>query len=82
MDRVERNSLIEDLTANGTISQIDSLIMTQISGVLGDSEELDIDWDDLHTATGATYADIEETLNTMYELDLLEYLDYCDGCYG
>ena len=55
----------------------------QVSGVLGDSELLDIDWDDLSQALNIEdLSSIESILEDMYNDEVLLILDFEDNIYG
>lgn len=79
MTREERNLLI-----NKT-NDPDRLDMIRVSDYIGDDEEVDIDWDDLLECTSTTIKDeedVEELLQTMYDLEILEILDFESGIFG
>lgn len=79
MYRNERN-----LRINSAINDSDERsYMISISGVLGDSEIVDIDYDDLSEATGITdLSVIEELLQVMYDMNIIENLDFEEGTMG
>ena len=79
MYRNERN-----LRINSAINDSDERsYMISISGVLGDSEIVDIDYDDLSEATGITdLSVIEELLQVMYDMNIIENLDFEEGTIG
>jgi len=79
MTREERNSLINQ------INDPDRLDMIRVSDYIGDDEEVDIDWDDLLECTSTTIRNeesVEELLQTMYDLEILEILDFESGVFG
>jgi len=79
MYRNERN-----LRINSAINDSDERsYMISISGVLGDSEIVDIDYDDLSEATGITdLSVIEELLQVMYDMNIIDNLDFEEGTMG
>lgn len=80
MTRNDRNRIISecpDLTAT------EKSKMINISGVIGDSNIIDIDWDDLSEATEIEdISEIEELLDILFDLNILEELDYDQGIMG
>jgi len=77
MTRQKRNGIIEIFAKTNEINSNEKITMIHISSVVGDSSEIPIDWDDLSESTGIDdYSIIENYLDTMYDLDILEILDY------
>lgn len=80
MTRRERNIKIEQ---NYTACTPERFIFIAISSLIGDSDEIDIDWDDLAEVTNIDdYSIIEEYLDEMYEVGLLDVLDYEENILG
>lgn len=80
MRRIDRNNLIETST---DLMPAEKPIAVNISSVIGDSEYVDIDWDDLQEATGISDIGLLETLiDTLYDLDILKVLNYQEGVMG
>jgi len=82
MLREERNEEIYALRKASQVSYDDQQTMIAISGVLGDEDEMDIDWDDLKEATTLPLEQVEEVLQEMYDFSILEILDFEAGYYG
>ena len=79
MTRYDRNILIEQSL------DPDRIDMINISSALGDDDTVDLDWDDLLECTSTKIrdeVDLEELLQSMYDLDILEILDFENGEIG
>jgi len=72
MTRLKRNSLISNLSEN----QDDKLVMYRISDLIGDDDEIILDYDDLSEVTCIDdYAEIEDYLQIMFALEILSIYD-------
>jgi len=81
MTQAKRNNLINKLGKD--ITREEKLVFLAISSLIGDKDEVDIDWDDLSEITGIfNYVLIEEMLDTMYDMEVISYLDYEEGVMG
>lgn len=79
MTRTERNELI-----NKT-NDPEKAAMIRVSALLGDDEYIDIDWDELIEAIGwseEALPEVECLLQSMYDQDILNELDFCEGVLG
>ena len=84
MTRLKRNMLIvNEQKVEKTITIEEQQTMIMISSLIGDSDNIDIDDDDMLEATGLT--DINKVfsiLDLMFDLDILVDLDYEEGYIG
>ena len=80
MTREDRKDIIDNNLHN--ISHVERTNVYAINALIGDDDELDIDWDDLIEVTGLQPQEIEELLDVMYTLGILTILNYEDGVYG
>jgi len=82
--RLKRNMLIiNEQKVEKTITIEEQQTMIMISSLIGDSDNIDIDDDDMLEATGLT--DINKVfsiLDLMFELGILVDLDYEEGYIG
>lgn len=79
MTRYDRNILIEQSL------DPDRTDMINISSYIGDDDIVDLDWDELLECTSSKIrdeSDLEGLLQTMYDLDILEILDFENGEIG
>jgi len=80
MTREKRNILIEESTA---LLSSERRAMLMISGVIGDDNVIDIDWDDLMSSTGLRDLEaIEAILELTFDLGIIDELNYEEGFFG
>lgn len=80
MTRNNRNRVIYECP---DLTSTEKSQMISISGVIGDSAIIDIDWDDLSEATEIEdISEIEELLDILFDLSILDELDYEQGIMG
>ena len=81
MTREKRNSLIElDIP-----SYPDRVVAIAISAYLGDDSEVELDYDELREALPSAYQEealIDALLEDMYDLGILQLLDFDQGIIG
>lgn len=82
MTRTNRNSIISKLLASGIISKTDSFNMLEISSIIGDDDEIEIDYDDIGEILGIEPDAIFSLLDDMHDLEILEVLLAEDGIMG
>ena len=84
MTRLKRNMLIvNEQKVEKTITIEEQQTMIMISSLIGDSDNIDIDDDDMLEATGLTHINkVFSILDLMFELGILVDLDYEEGYIG
>ena len=79
MTREKRNKNIQRLKE---VNNSDRRAMYSISAIIGDDEEIELDWLDLEEATGLELDEIEEVLSYMYDLEIIKILDFENSLIG
>ena len=82
MTRTNRNSIISTLITNNEVSKTDSFSMLEISNIIGDDDEIEIDYDDIGEILGIGPDEIYFLLEEMYDLGILEVFLAEDGVMG
>ena len=82
MTRTNRNSIISTLITNNEVSKTDSFSMLEISNIIGDDDEIEIDYDDIGEILGIEPDTIFSLLDDMHDLEILEVLLVEDGIMG
>jgi hypothetical protein len=80
MTQKERSKALKE--SKRFFSSIEFTKVELIIILMGDDHELDIDWDDLSETTGLDHEDISELLDIMFDLGILDVLDYEECIYG